>query len=84
MRYIHQLTHDSKMSEEQSVKTAAMLIEDKFWNVIKFFFLQSRNKALNEKIDPSAYDVIANRFIVLASAESTKGKTFRGRHVEKE
>ncbi|ORE16950.1 hypothetical protein BCV71DRAFT_265228 [Rhizopus microsporus] len=62
----------SKMSEEQSVKTAAMLIEDKFWNIIKFFFLQSRNKALNEKIDPRTYDVIANRFIVLASAESTK------------
>ncbi|CEI90834.1 hypothetical protein RMCBS344292_05144 [Rhizopus microsporus] len=60
------------LSEEQSVKTAVMLIEDKFWNVIKFFFLQSRNKVLNEKIDPSTYDVIANRFIVLASAESTK------------
>lgn len=60
------LFYSSKSKDEQSNKTATSLIENTFWDMIKVYFLGSREKNINQ----NGYAIIANRLVVLASAES--------------
>jgi hypothetical protein len=64
----------SKKDDDSSKRTAFSLVQDKLWNVLIVFFLGSRDKVINEKIDSNAYIIVAKHLNVLASIESTKGK----------
>ncbi|KAG1420549.1 hypothetical protein G6F59_007162 [Rhizopus arrhizus] len=62
----------SKKDDDSSKRTAFSLVQDKLWNVLIVFFLGSRDKVINEKIDSNAYVIVAKHLNVLASIESTK------------
>lgn len=62
----------SKSKDEQSIKTATNLIENTFWDMIKIYFLGSRDKNVNDKLDQNGYAIIAKHLVVLASVESVK------------
>ncbi|KAI9274250.1 hypothetical protein BY458DRAFT_555169 [Sporodiniella umbellata] len=62
----------SKLNDQSSDQISNLLIQDKLWNAINTFFLGSRDKELNEKIDPSAYKIVSKHLTVLSNIESTK------------
>lgn len=64
------LVYSSKCKDEQSNKTATSLIENTFWDMIKVYFLGSRDKNINDKLDQNGYAIIAKHLVVLASVES--------------
>ncbi|KAL7316263.1 hypothetical protein PS15m_005384 [Mucor circinelloides] len=68
----------SKSNDEESSKSATALIEGTLWDVVKVYFLNSRDNKINEKLDVSNYAIIAKHLTVLASVDSVKNcmKTF--------
>ncbi|CEP18758.1 hypothetical protein [Parasitella parasitica] len=61
----------SKSNDEESVKSASTLIESTFWDMIKIYFLNSRDNKINDKLDANSYAIIAKHLAVLASVDNT-------------
>ncbi|KAI7889142.1 uncharacterized protein EV154DRAFT_515547 [Mucor mucedo] len=62
----------SKSADEKAIKTATDLIENTFWDMIKVYFLNSRDKNIGDKLDPNGYAIVAKHLVVMASVESVK------------
>lgn len=62
----------SKSNDEKAVKIATDLIENTFWDMIKVYFLNSRDKNIGDKLDPNGYAIVAKHLVVMASVESVK------------
>ncbi|KAI8061201.1 hypothetical protein BDF21DRAFT_369504 [Thamnidium elegans] len=62
----------SKSNDETDIKTATDLIESTFWDMIKVYFLNSRDKNISDKLDPNGYAIVAKHLVVMASVASVK------------
>ncbi|KAF7727113.1 hypothetical protein EC973_007974 [Apophysomyces ossiformis] len=49
------------------------LIDQVFWKAMNNYFLKGRNAALNEKIDPNCFAIVAKHLAVLESIQSVQG-----------
>ncbi|KAI8329266.1 hypothetical protein EDC96DRAFT_452486 [Choanephora cucurbitarum] len=62
----------SKQADEETGKTASFLIQQTLWSFFEVYFLNSRDKTINEKLDLNSYAFLAKHLVVLATVDSTK------------
>ncbi|KAI8637415.1 hypothetical protein BD408DRAFT_424529 [Parasitella parasitica] len=67
----------SKSNDEQSIKSASTLIQSTFWDMIKVFFLSSRDNKINDKLDVNSFAIIAKHLVVLASVDNANKDCMR-------
>ncbi|KAI8382988.1 hypothetical protein BD560DRAFT_385726 [Blakeslea trispora] len=62
----------SKQEDPEAKKTASHLIQQTFWSLFEVYFLNSRDKAVNEKIELNSYAFLAKHLVVLSTVDCTK------------
>ncbi|KAI8075925.1 uncharacterized protein B0P05DRAFT_579996 [Gilbertella persicaria] len=63
----------SKSTDEETTKIATSLVEQIFWGLFEVYFLNSRDKTINEKLELNGYAILAKHLVVLASVDSVRG-----------